>query len=244
MSQRQITPAEYIAWTDLLSEAVKILFTARGAEETPGTAAYHCAAARNAVTALVEPDEAQLTVDLLPAAMALVERAERESDVSSMFAGFNAALVGHLGVNLNTWLQAEGLRVSHWWRRGGNVTISPVNVFPPVTTLGSFAVTGSGAGTFTDGQAVDTTLYGGAQIELEVTGNPIGETAIDVAVTCVTATGQNVQRTGQIPAQAAAGLKLALEDATDRIVNITAITITGGTNGDAFRVQTMEDARS
>ncbi|MBN1632223.1 MAG: hypothetical protein JW990_20905, partial [Thermoleophilia bacterium] len=82
MSQRQMTVAEYIAWTDLLSEAIQVLFTAKGDEDTPATAAYHCAAVRNAITALEDPDEAKITVDLLPAAMALVAKAELESDVS------------------------------------------------------------------------------------------------------------------------------------------------------------------
>jgi hypothetical protein len=131
--------------------------------------------------------------------------------------------------------------VSHWWKRGGNVAINPVNVFPPATILGSFAVTGSGAGTFTDSAQVDTTKYGGAQIELEVTGNVIGAAAIDVTVNAVTATGATVQKTGQIPAESAVGYKVALGTAADRIVNATDIDITGGTNGDAFRVQTIED---
>ena len=243
MSQRQMTVAEYIAWTDLLSEAIKILFTAKGKEETPATAAYHCAAVRNAITALEDPDEAKLTVDLLAPAMALVARAELESDVSSMFATFNSAIIGHLGTSLNAWLQADGARVSHWWRRGGNVTISPVNVFPPVTTLGSFAVTGSGAGVYTDSGAVDTTKYGGAQIRLVVTGNPIGAAAIEVTANCVTTTGGTVQRVGTIPAASAVGFTLDLGTSADRIVDVTSITVTGGTNGDAFRAQTMEDAR-
>ncbi|MBN1320736.1 MAG: hypothetical protein JXA87_07845 [Thermoleophilia bacterium] len=243
MSQRQLTVAEYIAWTDLLSEAIKILFTAKGKEETPATAAYHCAAARNAITALEDPDEAKLTVDLLPAAMALVAKAELESDISSMFATFNSAVIGHLGANLNAWLQADGTRVSHWWRRGGNVTISPVNVFPPVTTLGSFAVTGSGAGVYTDSDEVETDKYGGAQIQLEVTGNTIGAAAIEVTVNCITASGGTVQRVGSIPAASAVGFTVDLGTSVDRIVDVTSITVTGGTNGDAFRVQTMEDAR-
>ncbi|MBN1630479.1 MAG: hypothetical protein JW990_11990 [Thermoleophilia bacterium] len=244
MSQRLLTVEEYIAWTDLLCEAIKVLFTAKGDEDTPATAAYHCAAARNAITALEDPDEAKLTVDLLPSAMALVARAELESEVSSMFSGFNSAVIGHLGTDLNAWLTAEGIRVSHWWKRGGNVTIAPVNVFPPVTTLGSFAVTGSGAGTYTDSGQVDTSKYGGAQIQLEVTGNPIQAASIDVTVTARTAAGATVVREKTIPNGSTVGTTFDLGTEADRIVDVTGITITGGTNGDAFRVQTMEDARS
>jgi hypothetical protein len=104
-----MTVAEYIAWTDLLAEAIQVLFTAKGNEDTSGTAAYHCAAMRNAITALADPDEADITVDLLPAAVALVATAERESDVSSMFAGFNAAVISHLGQDLNACSRPMGL---------------------------------------------------------------------------------------------------------------------------------------
>lgn len=244
MAQRLITVAEYIAWTDMLAEAIQVLFTAKGDEDTPDTSAYHCATMRNAITALAAPDEADITVDLLPAAYNLVTAAARESDVAALFAGFNSAIVSHLGSDLNTWLTADGSRVSHWWRRGGNTSILAVNVFPPVTTLGSFAVTGSGAGTYTDSDEVDTTRYGGAQIQLEVTGNPIGAASIDVTVTVLTAAGATVTKTGTITNGSLVGATVDLGSAADRIVDVTTITISGGTNGDAFKVQTMEDARS
>jgi len=241
MSQRQITVAEYISWTDLLADAIQVLFAAKGVEATPDTAAYHCAAVRNAITALAQPDEADITVDLLPAAVNLVTAAERESDVSGMFAGFNSAVTSHLGQDLNTWLSSGGLRVHHLFRRGGNTTILPANVFPPVTVLGSMAVTGAGAGTFTDGQAVDTARYGGAQMELEVTGNAIGAADIVATVSSVFANGTTDTRTATIPNGSIVGAKVALGTSADRIVNITGLSFTGGTNGDTFRVQTIED---
>ena len=77
------------------------------------------------------PDEADITVDLLPATISLVAAVERESEVASLCAGFNSAIVSHLGQDLNTWLTSAGLRVHHYFRRGGNTTISPINVCPP-----------------------------------------------------------------------------------------------------------------
>ena len=133
---------------------------------------------RNAVTALDEPDEADVTVDLLPAAIALVNAIELESQVSSLFAGFNGAVTSHLGGDVNTLLAAQGLRVHHLWKRAGLTTLLAANVFPPVTALGSFAASGAAAGTYTDGSAVDTTKYGGAQIEGEVTDGGIGNASI------------------------------------------------------------------
>lgn len=240
-AQRLITPAEYITFTDHLARMINVLLTAKGVEDTPATAAAHAAAVRNAITALADPDDADITVDLLPAAIALVAAVERESEVASLSAGFNSAVITHLGQDLNTWLTASGLRVHHLFRRGGNTAILPVNVFPPVTVLGSMAVTGSGAGTFTDGQAVNTSLYGGAQIELEVTGNPIGAADIVVTVAVTLANGTTSTRSGTIPNGSIVGATVALGEATDRIVNVTGVTFTGGTNGDAFRVQTVED---
>ena len=240
-AQRTLTQAEYITLTDHLASMIGVLLTAKGDEDTESCAAYHAAAARNVITALAEPDEADITVDLLPAAISLVTAVERESEVASLSAGFNAAVTTHLGQDLNTWLTSGGLRVHHLFRRGGNTAILPVNVFPPATVLGSMAVTGSGAGTFTDGQAVDTALYGGAQIELEVTGNPIGAADIVATVAVVLASGETDTIEGTIPNGSTVGTKVALGTSDDRVVNITGITFTGGTNGDAFRVQTVED---
>lgn len=240
-AQRLVTQAEYITLTDNLARMINVLLTAKGVEDTPACAAAYAAAVRNTITAFADPDEADITVDLLPATIALVTAVERESEVASLCSGFNSAIISHLGQDLNTWLTAGALRVHHLFRRGGNTTIQPVNVFPPATSLGSMAVTGSGSGTFADGQAVSTSLYGGAQIELEVTGNPIGAADIVATVACIFAGGTTDTRSGTIPSGSIVGFKLELGTASDRIVNITGITLTGGTNGDAFRVQTIED---
>lgn len=240
-AQRLITQTEYLSMTDKYAKAIQYLLTAKGDEDSSGTAAYQARLTRDQLVAFGALDEYKITADFDDAVGAVVTAIERESDLVAYFANFNSSVISHLAQDLNTWLTSGALRVHHYWRRGGNTSILPVNVFPIVTTLGSFAVTGSGAGTFTDGQAVDTTLYGGAQIELEVTGNPIGVAAIEATVACVLADGSTVNKIGTIGAAAAVGAKVALGTSADRIVNITGITITGGTNGDAFKVQTKED---
>ncbi|MHB8867430.1 MAG: hypothetical protein ACYC6T_07985 [Thermoleophilia bacterium] len=240
-AQRLLTQAEYVSFTDKLAKAIQYLLAAKGDEDTLATAAYQARLARDQLVAFAQPDEYKITADLDDAVGAVVTAVARESDLVSYFANFNSAVLSHLGQDLNTWLTTGALRVHHYWRRGGNTAIQAANVFPPVTTLGSFAVTGSGAGTFTDGQAVDTAVYGGAQIELEVTGNPIGVANVDVTVSCVHADGSTEDIVGQIPALSSVGFQVELGDAADRVVNITGIAIANGTNGDAFRVQTMED---
>jgi hypothetical protein len=240
-AQRLLTQTEYISFTDKLSKAIQYLLAAKGDEDSAGTAAYQARLARDQLVAFAAVDEYKITADFDDAVGAAVTAIERESDLVAYFANFNSAVISHLGQDLNTWLTTGALRVHHYWRRGGNTAISAANVFPPVAILGSFAVTGAGAGTFTDGQAVDTTVYGGAQIELEVTGNPIGVANIDVTVACVLADGSTVNKVGTIPSGSIVGATVALGAASDRVVNITGITIALGTNGDAFKVQTKED---
>ena len=87
-AQRVITQSEYIALTDNLARMIGVLLAAKGDEDTPATAAAHAAAVRNTITALDQPDEADITVDLLPAAIALVTAVERESEVAGLSAGF------------------------------------------------------------------------------------------------------------------------------------------------------------
>jgi hypothetical protein len=241
--QRLLSQAEYIELTDHYAQGIALLLTAKGSEDSPGTAAYHAAEARAAIVALAEPDEAILTADFIDATINTVTRIEREAEVASLFAEFNSAVIRHLDQDLNDWLSSGGLRVSHWWRRGGNTIIEAANVFPPVTVLGSFAVSGAGEGTFTEGAEIDTTRYGGAQVALEVLEQATGVAAIDVSCTCRTAAGGTVTRTGQIPGESAAGTTVELGTAADRIVEVTAIEITGGTAGDAFCVETLEDER-
>ena len=240
-TQRLLTQAEYIAFTDKYAKAIQYLLAAKGDEDTPATAAYQARLARDQLVAFAAVDEYKITADLDDAVGAVVTAVARESDLVSYFANFNSAVLSHLAQDLNTWLQTGALRVHHYWRRGGNTSIQATNVFPPVTNLGSFAVTGAGAGTFTDGQAVDTSVYGGAQIELEVTGNPVGAANIDVTVACVLADATTVNKVGTIVAASPVGTKVALGVGSDRVVNITGVTIALGTNGDAFRVQTKED---
>jgi len=86
-AQRLITPAEYIGFTDDLARMIQILFTAKGDEDTPATAAYYAAAVRNAITAFDQPDEADITADLIDAAIALVQKVELESEVAGLSAG-------------------------------------------------------------------------------------------------------------------------------------------------------------
>jgi hypothetical protein len=242
-TMRKMTGLEYITWTDLFSSAIKAVMAVTGDEDAPGTAAAYAAEVRDAITALAEPDEFQLTVDLLPAAGAAVTAWQLESTLAARFGQFNSAVRAHLAQDLNAWLTSEAAgRVSHWWRRGGDTSMSPANVFPPETVLGTVAVTGSGTRTFTAGAVVPTTLYGGAQVAVRVINQAIGAAGINVTVTGLDATGTSRTWTGTISAESAEGtvVNLAGTGVTAGIA-ATACTITGGTNGDDFEIITVED---
>ena len=239
--QRQFTVAEYLGWTDNYARAIQAVLTATGDEDTPATAAAYAAAVRNAINAFTDPDTAQITIDMLPAASAAVLNMETPVFLQQALAGFNSAVIGHLGEDVNTFLAAAADRVHYLFKQMGNPYILPANTFPPSTILGSMAVTGSGAGTYTDSAVVDTTKYGGAQIELEVTGGTIGAASIVATVHVTLANGSTTTRQGTITNGSAEGTKVALGASTDRIVDVTSVTFTGGTEGDAFRVQTIED---
>lgn len=245
-TQRLITQAEYISFTDKLSEMINVLFTALGDEDTPGSAASEAADFRDQIVAFVLPDEAKITADFIDQAIALVTALERESTIMSYCASFNSAVISHLGTDVNAWLATSGLRVHHLFRRGGNSSLSPVNVFPPVTVMGTFAVTGSGTGTWTEDPdtngKVDTRMYADAQLEVMVINQPIGAADITVSITGTDFDG-NAQgpHVAVIPSGSIVGTKVDVDLSTDRFATVTLVTITGGTSGDNFQVQTKED---
>lgn len=125
--------------------------------------------------------------------------------------------------------------------RANSKTLEAENVFPPQDTLGTFAVTGSGAGTFTDGSAIDTDLHGGADIEAVAVG-VIGAANIDVTAVCVKEDGTTGNYTGQIPSGSLDGAAVDLTIAGGaKVVNVTSATIAGGTNGDDFIIRVKLD---
>src|SRR5680860_955394 len=191
-TQRQLTVAEYIQIVDYYAAAVLDEVTARGDEDTADTAAYETRQPRDLIVGLTQGDEYQITADFVDAVGEVVAKFEAISDLAALFSRFNSAIRSHLSpTDINSWLSADGSRVSYLWRRAGDQGILPTNVFPPVTTLGLFDVTGTESAT--------------------------------------------------IPAATADAETIAVGLGTEKIVDLTGITITGGTNGDQFRVQTIED---
>jgi len=151
------------------------------------------------------------------------------------------------GSEANTWdlqAQAAAERYSPSFAelaRGINESISAANVYPPVTALGTYSISGT-AGTFTAGSEVDTSLYGGADGEVEVT-HAIGGTN-DLTLSLDIVDEDNIITTGSavIPKSSPIGYKVNITVTTGkRILEITDCTHTGGSDEDAVVFQTKVD---
>ncbi|MEO8483325.1 MAG: hypothetical protein ABI634_14020 [Acidobacteriota bacterium] len=119
------------------------------------------------------------------------------------------------------------------------IQIDAVNRFSPVAVaLGAVAVTGSGAGTFTAGDAIDTSEYGNANVELVVT-TVIGAAPIVATLTMRRFDGSTTTIGATVPNGSIVGATVAVgTPGTDMFVACMGVTFTGGTNGEGFAVRT------
>lgn len=166
--------------------------------------------------------------------------------IPNIYATRMQALNGNLG-NLNTFLTANNSRV-HWYintiLKAG---LQPAGIFPPVysgviapnSKLGSYVASGGTTGAFTAGVAVDKTLYGQAWLTLHMTHN-IGGSLIATIIGLKydgTAQSKAVTLTGHSSGdQVVVG---TLGTTADNFNSVSSVTITGGTNLDAFDIETQ-----
>jgi len=108
--------------------------------------------------------------------------------------------------------------------------------YEDIELVGEFAVSGEGAGTYTDKGA--TFPDNGADLIVVVT-KEIGSAAIEVTITGLSndATPTEITGTATIPAYANidAGVKVTQADGK-KFTSVTAVTITGGASGEKFEV--------
>jgi hypothetical protein len=150
------------------------------------------------------------------------------------------ALDAHYGGTggLNRLLTAEDARAHPDLRKLG-IQVDAVNAFPPaVVTLGSFAVSGAGAGTFTPASDIDQSLYGKANTVVKTT-TAIGGATITATLTMKTIDRTTVPVIVTIPNGTLAGVEIDVGvHGTDMFVGVAAISIAGGTAGEGFEVRT------
>ncbi len=148
------------------------------------------------------------------------------------------ALDKHLQ-GLNAFLTTNNIRVSPAVQQVG-FPIVPQNIMPPVVNpMASFAITGSGVGAYAHVADVDTTKYGPAWLDAVVTAT-VGAATINATIVGLQFDGATpVSKTVAIAPNSSVGTTVhvgTLGTLADSFDSITGITITGGTNGDAFDV--------
>lgn len=196
--------------------------------------------AANNVDTLEAIADSQVLAELLPAFTAratLVKAGVAERALIG--AALQRALDQHYGLadgSLNDFLKAQDARV-HPLLRNIGFQIDNANAFPPtaIDPVASFLVTGSGAGTFTAGSDVDTTFYGKAHMRVKAT-SVIGAASIAATCTMKKADGSTEAKVVNIPNGTALNTEFDIGVAADRYIGCASISITGGTNGDAFKV--------
>jgi hypothetical protein len=197
--------------------------------------------AANALTAILALNDAEQLNALLPSAQRFKEGMLAGGFYYGGLQEFLDALDRHVG-GINAFCTTNAVYV-HYLLRDVRPQILPQVVFPPVTDFGSIALTGSGAGAFTAQDVVDTTLYGDGLIEL-VTEHLIGGANITGTIYGYKANGDAVQADYTIASGTASGVTVAIAG-TNRFASInktlTDAAISGGTNLDAFRIQTKLD---
>jgi hypothetical protein len=153
-----------------------------------------------------------------------------------------AALRTHLGGDLDAYLLNNDSRVHANINTILNAGLKPTGIMAPSMTgaskLGNYVAATATTGTFTPGLSVDLTKYGKAWLQLHVTHN-IGASLIATIIgTKIDGSAQSkaVTLTGHVIGDLVAVGTLGLS--ADHYVSVSSVTITGGTNLDAFDIET------
>lgn len=117
------------------------------------------------------------------------------------------------------------------------ITITATYVYKMTPqTLATFAATAATTGTFVGTGSLDTSLYGPVQCELYITNDIDSSTA--VTLTMVKADATTEQKVVNLTTADDNTESVAVGTSTDVYTDVSAISITGGTSGDAFTVRT------
>lgn len=150
------------------------------------------------------------------------------------------ALESHVG-GIDAFLSAAVERVCPQFKEVYEavvgVPLSARNTFTPeVDPMATFDVTGAGAGTFTDGSAIDNSLYADAHLTL-YTSSVIGGTQITATVFVTEWDGSATSKDVVIPNGTGSGVEFDVGAGGDKYIDVTNITIVGGTASDQFKIK-------
>ena len=196
-------------------------------------------AAQNDDVTLAAVADADVLSDLIPA-YTLRAATLLAANLYATLGAYNLwwALDKHLG-GMDQYLRDQNIRVSTHVQQIG-FPLSAEQIMPPaVDPMATFAVTGSGTGTYTHVADIDTTQYGRAWLDAVVT-SAIGANAISATITGVQIDNTTVtSKQVTIAANSSVGTTVhvgTLGVQADSYDSLTNISITGGTSGDAFKV--------
>lgn len=152
------------------------------------------------------------------------------------------------GMGMSDYWEQENYPTHRWApefaqiARSIGIWLKASTCFPLVTNMGSFAVSGEGAGTFTDGDAIDGNLYGPADLEVEITAKGGMDVSLVATVIGTDKNGAEVIGTATVVNLPVTGKADVIPDqAGKKFQDVTDVTITGGVADDAFKVQSKVD---
>lgn len=196
-------------------------------------------AGENSLAAILATADSDILNALLPEAD-IFKCALAEIDTRAL-ARWLWALDQHVG-GLNDFLDDNAMHI-HYHCKTCYPTLLPRSVFPPVTELGTLAMSDADTGTITVGDSVDTDLYGDGLIELYTTVL-IGAADLTGTVYGTDIDGNSVQADFTVSSGTATETVVAISGTT-RFVSIdkdlTEASLSGGTNGDALTIRTTFD---
>jgi len=165
-------------------------------------------------------------------------KTDAKAIVTALVAGLDSA-------TLDAYLSSQSLMVNYDFVQHGLATLNGERVIPPQTILGTFEFTGSGTGTYTEENTIDTTLYNGGLIELyalsDITdGGSDGIVSIEgtsyngstISASVAVAFGGTVNQYSTIDLSTAY---------PQRFKAVTSIAVSGGATGQKFQIRTQED---
>lgn len=166
----------------------------------------------------------------------------------SAYSGYKAectavakAVASNVG-NLDTFLTSNTLMVPAECRDLG-VSLSAANVEAPPTILGEFEYSGDAAGTFTQRETINKSLYSAAQLEVlslsDVTGAGAGIATLDG--TDFDEAAINKSTAAVFGAQTQYDVYDLSADYSERFLSVTGMTVTGGASGEKFIIRTKTD---
>lgn len=151
------------------------------------------------------------------------------------------AVIANIGGNLNDFLTTNTMYVNAEIRDIASVTAE--RVIPKPVVLGEFVYSGDAAGTWTQRDSVDVSKYGAAQLELVAMSSITGAGAGIATLDGEDFAGSAINKTGASVCGAMSQYDIydVSSDYTERFSAVTAITVTGGANGEKFILRTQED---